>query len=103
MDRDEIAASLGCCKKTLEFYFLPALNEGRAEKKGNAIYRLYELGVIHGNVSALKAYIALAERYSFMPDVPGKAKPAPKLGKKEQLAADAQSGHQDSGWGDLLH
>jgi hypothetical protein len=72
-------------------------------RAGGRRRRTPSTGVIHGNVSAPKAYIALAERHSFMPDVPGKANAAPKLGKKEQLAADAQSGHQDSGWGDLLH
>jgi hypothetical protein len=102
MDRQEIADAIGCCKKTLETYFLPSLNEGRSAKRAEAIARLYQLGVVDGNVSALKAYIAMTERNSFMPDVPGKPK-APKLGKKEQLAADARSGHEESGWGELLH
>jgi hypothetical protein len=103
MHRQEIADAIGCCKKTLETYFLPSLNEGRAAKKAQAIDRLFQLGVVEGNVSALKAFIALTERNGFVPNVPGKGKATPKLGKKEQLAADAQNGHQDSGWGELLH
>ena len=103
MERQEIADAIGCCKKTLETYFLPSLNEGRAAKRAEAIARLYQLGVIDGNVTALKAYIAMTERSSFMPDVPDKSKAVPRLGKKEQLAADAQSGHQETGWGELLH
>ena len=102
MDRQEIADAIGCCKKTLETYFLPSLNEGRAAKRAEAIARLYQLGVIDGNVTALKAYIAMTERADYMPDVPSKAK-APKLGKKEQLAADAHSSHEETGWGELLH
>jgi len=102
MDRQEIADAIGCCKKTLETYFLPALNEGRSAKRAEAIARLYQLGVIDGNVTALKAYIAMTERADFVPDVLGKTK-APRLGKKEQLAADAQTGHRESDWGELLH
>jgi hypothetical protein len=102
MDRQDIADAIGCCKRTLETYFLPSLNEGRAAKRAEAIARLYQLGVVEGNVSALKAYIAMTERADYVPDVPGKSK-TPKLGKKEQLAADAQMGHQESGWGELLH
>jgi hypothetical protein len=102
MDRQQIADAIGCCKKTLETYFLPSLNEGRSAKRAEAIARLYQLGVIDGNVTALKAYIAMTERADCMPDVPSKPK-APKLGKKEQLAADAHSSHEETGWGELLH
>ena len=89
MERQEIADAIGCCKKTLETYFLLSLKEGRAATWAEAIARLYQLGVTDGNVPALKAYIAMIERSSFMPDVPGKPKAAPHPGMKEQLAAEA--------------
>jgi hypothetical protein len=43
MDRQEIADAIGCCKKTLETYFLPSLNEGRSAKKAEAIDKLYTI------------------------------------------------------------
>ena len=102
MDREAIADAIGCSERTLRTYFLPELNEGKSAKRAEAIARLYQLGVIDGNVTALKAYIAMTERADCMPDVPSKAK-TPKLGKKEQLAAEAHSGHEETGWGELLH
>ena len=103
MERQEIADAIGCCKKTLETYFLPSLKKGRAATRAEAITRFYQCGVTDGNVTPLKVNIAMTERSSFVPDVPGKAKAAPRPGKKEQLAANAQSGHQETGWGELLH
>jgi hypothetical protein len=102
MERQEIADAIGCCKKTLETYFLPSLNEGRWAKVAEAKMKLYQLGVIEGNVTALKAFIALTERNGFVPPVPGKPK-EPKLGKKDLLARDAEIGHHESEWGDVLH
>jgi hypothetical protein len=103
MDGQEIADAIGCCKKALETYFFPSLNEDRATTRAEAIARLYQIGVIDGNVTALKANIVMTQCSSFVPDGPGKAKAAPHPGKKEQLAANVQSGQQETGWGELLH
>jgi hypothetical protein len=101
MDREAIAEAIGCSERTLRTYFLPELNEGKATKRAEAIEMLWAAAK-NGNVSAIKAVIALTEKGQAAPPAP-KPKPAPKLGKKEQLAAAAQAGHQESDWGKLLN
>jgi hypothetical protein len=98
MDRIEIADAIGCCEKTLRTYFLPELNEGKSIKRAEAIARMFELGMA-GSVPALKAFLALGVKADAIPRVPR----PPKLGKKEQLVADAQTAHEGSAWGDILH
>jgi hypothetical protein len=98
MERTEIAEAIGCCEKTLRTYFLPQLNEGKSVKRAEAIEKLFALG-IGGSVPALKAFLALGVKADAMP----RATRPPKLGKKEQLLADAHTAHEGSAWGDILH
>ncbi len=97
MEREEIADAIGCSERTLRTYFLPELNEGKAGKRAEAIARLFELG-IEGNVSALKAFLALGVKADAIPRLPREA----KLGKKEQAVKDAETAHRGSRWGELL-
>jgi hypothetical protein len=98
MDRQAIADAVGCSERTLRTYFLPELNEGKSTKRAEVICKLFDLGM-DGNVAALKAFLALSQKAEAIPRA---AKPA-RPGKKEQAIQEAQSGHQDSGWGELLH
>jgi DNA-binding CsgD family transcriptional regulator len=97
MERDEIADAIGCSERTLRTYFLPELNEGKSAKRAEAIARLFELGM-DGNVSALKAFLALGVKADAIPRLPRE----PKLGKKEQLLKEAETAHRGGRWGELL-
>ena len=100
LDRQDIADAIGCCEKTLRAHFLPELNQGKASKRGEAIAKLWELGM-GGSVPALKAFLSLAEKGDSKPRMPAPAK-APKLGKKEQADLEARNAHRDTSWGRLL-
>ena len=97
MEREEIAAAIGCSERTLRTYFLPELNEGKSAKRAEAIARLFELGLA-GSVPALKAFLALGVKADAIPQLPRAA----KLGKKEQAIKDAETAHRGSRWGAIL-
>jgi transcriptional regulator with XRE-family HTH domain len=97
MTQQQIADALGCSVPTLVEYFSFELNEGKSVKRAEAIKRLYQLGVIEGNVTALKAYIAMTEKDVSPRDII-RPKAEPKLGKKEQALVDAKSKPSAGGW-----
>lgn len=55
-----------------------------------------------GNVTAMRTWLQLNGR-DMSPGGVIRPKREPKLGKKEQLAREAQTGHQGSDWSELLH
>ena len=103
MEHKEIADAIGCCDKTLRNRFFSELTQGKSVKRAEAIAKLWELGMA-GNVPALKAFLALADKASVIPPAarPAREAKAEKLGKKEQAVVEAQTAHQDSSWGALL-
>ena len=96
MTQQCIADAIGCSVPTLVEFFSFELNEGKAEKIAEAKLRLRELGM-GGNVTALKAWIAMADGGVTPRDVV-RPKAEPKLGKKEQALVDAKSKPSAGGW-----
>jgi hypothetical protein len=96
MTQQEIADVLGCSVPTLVEYFSFELNEGKAAKKAEMIEALWNAGIA-GNVTAMKAWLALNEKDT-APRQAVRPKAEPKLGKKEQALVDAKSKPNAGGW-----
>ncbi len=100
----DIAIVFEVSEPTLKQTFYKELNEGLLKQKAEALMKLKNSG-FGGNTSALKEYIEKMEATlapSFAQPTAPKIK-EPKLGKKEVEQREAESAHQDSDWGKLLH
>jgi transcriptional regulator with XRE-family HTH domain len=100
MTQQEIADAVGCSVPTLAQYFSLELNEGKAAKRAEMIDALWNAG-INGNVTAMKAWLALNDRDTSPKAIP-KPRVEPKLGKKEQALIDAKAAPHAGGWADVV-
>ncbi|MGN8113280.1 hypothetical protein FZC33_11360 [Labrys sp. KNU-23] len=108
---ERIAQALGITAPTLRknyFRELKVRDDARARLDGTLADRLWTKAM-GGSVSAMKEFRKLMERndlllgqHQFYHPQPEQKKKAPKLGKKEQAALDAETAGQDTGWGDDL-
>jgi AraC-like DNA-binding protein len=96
MTLPQIAAVVGCSRRTLCEHFTTELATGRARRILEAVELLRKAALKH-NVSATKALLV----YYGDPQVPPEGAP-PRLGKKAQAMLDAQKALADSEWGDDL-
>ena len=108
MRHDDIAIAIGVCRDTLAKYFEAELSAGAAARRMEVLQALY-LAAKKGSSSAAKAFLAADPTLGVPPltaQAPEKvapaAPPAPKLGKKEQAQADAQTAVQGTEWDQLL-
>lgn len=113
MRHDDIAIAIGICRDTLTKHFELELSAGAAARRMEVLGALY-LAAKKGSSSAAKAFLA-ADPLLGVPPVPEQAKPKaadaaavpdapkPKLGKKEQAQADAQTATNGTEWASLLN
>ncbi len=97
-----IAEAIGISEPTLRKNYFRELEMGLVQRRAEALVKLRELGM-GGNVSALKAYIALTEKSDL--DGPRGAVRMPKeqrLGKKDQAVVDAGRPDITTGMGELM-
>jgi hypothetical protein len=102
MAHDDIALALGIARGTLLKHFDAELSVGAAEKRIQVLGAMFT-AAIKGNVAAQKAFTSLTPTIG-TPKVEESDKPAkqPKLGKKEQAAADAVGAQAGTDWAELL-
>lgn len=108
MAHEQIAIGLGISRNTLEKHFEKELSVGAYGKRMEVLLSLHQAAK-KGSSSAAKAYLA-AEPWLAAPPVPAQpdvpqvpvAKPAQKLGKKEQAKIDASTAAHGTGWEGLL-
>jgi transcriptional regulator with XRE-family HTH domain len=100
MTQEQIADAIGCSVPTLVQYFSLELNEGKAAKRAEMIRALWS-AAIAGNVTAMKAWLALNDRDT-APKAITRPSAEPKLGKKEQALVDAKAAPHSGGWADLV-
>lgn len=104
MRHEDIAIALGIDRKTLEKHFEAELSVGASARRLEALKGLHKAAK-RGSSSAAKAYLS-ADPQLAAPPTPREAEPKPevepKLGKKEQQAADAATAAHGTGWADLL-
>lgn len=100
MSLEEVARMLGMSKNTLKKHLPEETTVGRLRRRSDVISAMYNQAV-KGSVTAMRAYLGLndsgvshelAENAPTNPDAEVKA---PKLGKKEQRAIDAQNAAVD--------
>jgi transcriptional regulator with XRE-family HTH domain len=100
MTQEQIADAIGCSVPTLAQYFSLELNEGKAAKRAEMIETLWNAGIA-GNVTAMKAWLALNDRDT-SPKAITRPRAEPKLGKKEQALVDAKAAPHSGGWADVV-
>lgn len=103
---DEIAAVLGITGKTLRKHYsreTKVRDHARLRLDAELLAQLAGEAA-KGNVSAIDKLFKRLDRHDLGGVVPTKSKAkAPKPGKKEQAAIDAQTAHQTGSWGNLLN
>jgi hypothetical protein len=99
MPHEEIAMGLGIARNTLDKHFSEELSGGACKRRLEVLGAMFAAAK-KGNVSAQRAYMAMTPRLAPPPTAP--AKPAAKVGKKEQQLADAKTAGKGNEWGDLL-
>lgn len=100
----EIAEAIGVSEPTLREYYFSELDGGAIRARAEALWKLKQLALKEGNVSALKALLARFDAGNTLPKAVrfAQEEPAAPKGKKEQLRDAAESGHRSTAWGSLL-
>lgn len=105
MLHENIAIALEISVDTLRKYYEPELAVGSTQRRMDVLEAMYRAATKKGSTSAAKVYLAnepqLAVPPAPQPETPAPV-PAPKLGKKEQAAADAVTAAKGTEWDDLL-
>jgi len=108
MLHEQIAIALEISTDTLRKYYERELSVGANQRRMDVLEARYRVAVRKGSSAAAKAYLADEPQLAVPPapraaaPVPEVPAPAPKLGKKEQAAADAVTAADGTQWGDLL-
>ncbi|MGC4252445.1 MAG: hypothetical protein QM605_13545 [Sphingobium sp.] len=106
-NEEQIAAALAITPPTLRKYYFRELRarlEARNRLEGKLFAALMS-EVDKGNVSAIDKLWKRLDRHDLMTGViarPAKPAKTPKLGKKAQAVANAQTAHEGNEWGSLL-
>lgn len=109
MSHEAIAIALGLSRNTLEKHFERELSAGAFAKRFEALQGLHAAAK-RGNVSAVKAYLAMPPEFMPLP-ADGAVAPAPQpntpaiaqpLGKKEAANEAAKTAQHGTGWADIL-
>lgn len=110
---EQIATALEISTDTLRKYYEPELSVGAAKRRLDVLEAMYRAATKKGSTSAAKVYLANEPQLAVppapqpvsQPAAPAPvvaAAPAPKLGKKEQAAADAVTAADGTQWDNLL-
>lgn len=101
---EKIALRLGLSEPTLRKYYFRELEQGSNLAEAVLDEKLWDRAMA-GSVPAMRLMKeALAKGRAAVPLAPGaRPKAAPKLGKKEQQAVDAETAHEGTSWGTLLN
>lgn len=104
MSVEDIAARIGISEPTLRKYYFRELTAGPALAKALIVEAMYEKAK-GGNVSAarfIREEFSKGETAVPLKREPAAPKPEP-IGKKAQADLDAETAHEDTGWGSLLN
>jgi len=107
LPQSKIVRALGLKdEKTLRRYFRKELDQAAAKLEAQLAANLYGVACLKNNpTAALKAIEMLVTmRFGWSRYAPPPAPPKEEeLGKKEALNQAAQTGHENTGWGDVVH
>lgn len=100
---DKIATALGITGKTLRKHFKKELATAAAQVEAQLVANLFALAKGKDGTAFRANEFLLMTRFGWSRYAPPPAPSRePELGKKEQLNRAAQTGHEDTGWGDLI-
>lgn len=104
MTVEDIAVRVGLSEPTLRKYYFRELGDGPAVAKALVLEALFEKAK-SGNVSAVRLMLEQFDKGETavpLQRAPAAPKPEP-IGKKAQADLDAETAHEDTGWGSLLN
>jgi transcriptional regulator with XRE-family HTH domain len=103
MTQEEIAKAIGITVPTLRKYFFQELQDGEVRTRADIIAAMAEKA-LKGSVPAARLVLGLLDQGKAAVPIGTPKAPRPeKLGKKEQLNLDAQTGEEGTGWEGLLN
>lgn len=102
--QEEIALVIGCSLSSLKRKCRRELAEGNIYLKALCVSTVASNLAKGGSVGQRAAEYLLATRFGWSKYAPPPVAPKePELGKKEQLNQAAQTGHEETSWGDVVH
>jgi hypothetical protein len=103
--QEKIATALNITEKTLRKHFKKELATAAAQVEAQLVANLFALAKGKDGTAFRANEFLLNCRFGWSRYAPPPAQPRePELGKKEQLNRAAQTGHEDTGWGnDIRH
>ena len=100
--QDKIALVVGITEKTLRKHFKNELNASAAIVEAQLVSNLFNLAKGKDGTAFRANEFLLNCRFGWSRYAPPSVTREPMIGKKEQMERAAQTGHEETGWGDLL-
>lgn len=100
--QEKIALALGITEKTLRKHFKKELLIAAAQVEAQLVSNLFALAKGKDGTAFRANEFLLNCRFGWSRYAPPPIHREPELGKKEQLDRVAQTGHENTGWGDLI-
>ena len=100
--QDKIALALGITEKTLRKHFKKELATAASQVEAQLVSNLFALAKGKDGTAFRANEFLLNCRFGWSRYAPSSASREPELGKKEQMERAAQSGHEETGWADLI-
>ena len=100
--QDKIALALGITEKTLRKHFKKELSIAAAQVEAQLVSNLFALAKGKDGTAFRANEFLLNCRFGWSRYAPAPISKEPALGKKEQQQIAAQSGHEETGWADLI-
>lgn len=102
---DKIAATIGITMPTLQRAYKAELRQGYSKVEASLIGNLVRLAAGKDGTALKAIMFALQCRFGWSQYAPPRAVEVdePKIGKKEAADIEAQTAHEGSAWGNLLH
>ncbi len=102
--QEKICAALGINEKTLRKHFKKELSSAAAQVEAQLVANMFALAKGKDGTAFRATAFLLHCRFHWTQYAPPPARQGePEMGKKEALNQAAQTGHEETTWGDVLH
>ena len=100
--QDKIALALGITEKTLRKHFKKELASAAIQVEAQLVSNLFNLAKGKDGTAFRANEFLLNCRFGWSRYAPAPIAREPELGKKEQMERAAQTGHEETGWAELI-
>lgn len=100
--QDKIALALGITEKTLRKHFKKELATAASQVEAQLVSNLFALAKGKDGTAFRANEFLLNCRFGWSRYAPAPIAREPELGKKEQMERAAQTGHEETGWAELI-